>query len=300
MGIKSAKGRIIMSLFHSNCLICNSTLLKDLEKYKKDHLVKCAVCDFVFSKKIPTTQELTTYYDGYSRGGSISEITIKRYNSILDKFEAERKTNNLLDIGCGDAYFLEVAKQRGWTTYGTEYTDEAIEVCLKKGVIMHQGPLDSNNYPGIEFDVITSFEVIEHINNPTEEVTHIKNLLRMNGVAYITTPNFNSFSRYMLGPKWNVIEYPEHLSYYSKSTLTALFRKFKFSRIKSEVSGISINRFRKGISNENSCGAGVNKDEAFRSKSEGYNMYAFIKWALNKILNITCLGDNLKLTFRKN
>ncbi len=61
---------------------------------------------------------------------------------------------------------------------------------------MQEGKLNPKNYTDEEFDVITSFEVLEHINNPVEEIKIFHKLLRLGGLVYLTTPNFNSISRY--------------------------------------------------------------------------------------------------------
>ena len=85
--------------------------------YEIAYLTRCSDCGFVFSSRIPSTQELISYYEGYGRNDYLSPITIKRYHEILDQFESSRKTNKLLDLGCGIGYFLEVAKQRGWDCF---------------------------------------------------------------------------------------------------------------------------------------------------------------------------------------
>ena len=140
---------------HNSCLICKSPLLKDLKTFEFAHLSKCKKCNFVFSKKIPSQQELIDHYDGYGRNDYLSPITIKRYNELLDKFEKFKKTGKILDVGCGIGYFLEIAKQRGWEVYGTEYTDEAFEICTRKGIKMNLGKLDQNNYESEMFEKIT-------------------------------------------------------------------------------------------------------------------------------------------------
>jgi 2-polyprenyl-3-methyl-5-hydroxy-6-metoxy-1,4-benzoquinol methylase len=67
---------------------------------------------------------------------------------------------------------LEVAKRKGWEVYGTEYTDEAVAICAAKGINMIKGKLNPAHYAAESFDIITSFEVIEHINNPNEELSN--------------------------------------------------------------------------------------------------------------------------------
>ena len=194
------------------CLLCGSVIIT-LQGYEHHKLVKRTSCKFIFCKQIPGLEELKAHYELYPRANAISEITIKRYNELLDTFEKYRKTNNMIDVGCGDGYFLAEAFKRGWRVFGTEFTDEAISVCIKKNISMTKGPIKAESYSADFFDVLTSFEVIEDINNPIEETLIYKTILRSGGAIYITTPNFNSISRVILGPRWNVIEYPEHLCY---------------------------------------------------------------------------------------
>ena len=194
---------------HKTCLICKSPRLKILEQYSDSFLCKCQSCSFVFSELIPSEQELKEHYEKYGRNDYLSPITIKRYHELLDDFDSFRKTNKILDVGCGIGYFLEEAKNRGWEVFGTEFTDEAVKICSSKGINMKQGILDPSNY-NFEFDIITSFEVLEHINNPTVEINKFYDLLREGGLVYITTPNFNSLLRYKLKSAYNVICYPEH------------------------------------------------------------------------------------------
>jgi 2-polyprenyl-3-methyl-5-hydroxy-6-metoxy-1,4-benzoquinol methylase len=261
----------------------------------------------VFSSRNPSLEELENYYKGYARNDYLSPITIKRYNEILDQFEGVRKTNRLLDIGCGIGYFLEVAKQRGWEVFGTEFTDKAIEICTSKGIKMHKGPLNPDNYPAESFDVITSFEVIEHINAPNPEVSNISKLLRKDGLFYITTPNFNSTLRYYLGPKYNVIGWPEHLSYYTPSTIERLMKRHALKKVYIQTTGISITRFlsskKPTTAEETREGtpfiAENTHDEKLRNRFESNLMLSIVKKSINGILSILGKGDALKGLFKK-
>ncbi len=289
---------MIMSTKHTHCLICNFQGTEILKRYEKDYLVKCKSCGFVFCEKKPSEQELINHYNGYPRNSYISPITIKRYNELLDDFEPYRKTNNIIDIGCGDGCFLEVAKQRGWNVYGTEFTDVAVQYCSEKGILMQKGVLNSSNYRSIEFDVVTSFEVIEHINNPKSEVQSIKGILRNGGLFYFTTPNFNSISRLILKEQWSAIEYPEHLSYYTSKTINHLLISNGFIKLKVETTGIHINNIRRSI------GKNTNKstekiEEGLRVKTETKLLFKFFKKFINIILNSFKKGDSMKGWYMK-
>ena len=286
--------------YFSNCPICGSSAFVDLKGYTQHFLSQCNTCDFVFAKKIPSNEELIAHYETYPRSNSISAITIKRYHELLDKLEPYRKTNNLIDVGCGDGFFLETAKKRNWNVYGTEYTDIAIKICSEKGISMKQGKLNPKDYPEGFFDVITSFEVIEHINNPMEELQNFSSILRSGGAVYVTTPNFNSASRYYLGNKWNVIEYPEHLSYYTQNTLCYLFQRNNFFTRSFQTTGISLSRISKSLGGAAPAATqGISQDEALRNKSETKFIYKLAKKTVNAVLTFFSAGDTLKGTFIK-
>lgn len=285
---------------HKKCLICDSTNIKALKRYKAHYLVKCGNCGFVFSQKIPTPSELTEHYEGYGRNDYLSPITVKRYHELLDKMEPFRKTNKILDVGCGIGYFLEVAKERGWEVYGTEFTDEAVEICERKGIKMQKGVLTIDNYKAEEFDIITSFEVIEHINNPKEELNHFFQLLRKGGLVYVTTPNFNSLLRYRLKESYNVIAYPEHLSYYTPKTIRTVFKNAGFATKKIESTGVSLSRLKASKGRKTEAPISEHStDENLRNQAETKWYMRAAKKGVNSTLTLTGKGDSLKGWFIK-
>lgn len=255
----------------------------------------------VFSARKPTENELIKHYTNYPRYDTFSMVTIKRYHELLDEFEKFRLTNNLLDIGCSNGYFLEVAKKRGWNVFGQEFARECIEVCKNKGIIIKQGYLEEINFENNFFDVITSFEVIEHINTPNSHTKTIHRILRNQGLFYFTTPNFNSISRLLLGNKWNIIEYPEHLAYFTPRTINHLLYKNGFKKIKIKTTGISISRLKQSKENkEHKTSLIDNPDELYRRKAEKNILFKILKYTINFFLNILKKGDTIKGYYIKN
>ncbi|MCF8465076.1 MAG: methyltransferase domain-containing protein [Flavobacteriales bacterium] len=285
---------------HQNCLVCKSPKLKPVNGFEKHHLVKCKSCSFVFCKPIPTQEELNAVYEGYGRNDYLSDLTIQAYERVLDSFEPYRKTNRLIDVGCGIGYFLEVAKRRGWEVYGTEYTQEAVAICEGKGASMQLGPLNTANYEAESFDIICSFEVIEHINNPLLELASFNKILRKGGLVYCTTPNFNAVERYQLGADWNVLTYPEHLSYYTPNTLKRVFKEAGFSTKKVLATGVSITRIKKsqGKSDQATISA-TSDDEKLRNQIAGNPLLGIAKDIINWKLTLFGVGNSLKGWFVK-
>lgn len=285
---------------HLSCLVCGSINLKKLIGYEKAYLCQCGKCSFVFSKRIPSSQELDAYYKDYGTDNYLSPLTIKRYNEILDQFEPFRKTNKMLDVGCGIGYFLEEAKKRGWEVHGTELSEKSAEICAQKNIHIKQGALNTDDYEQDMFDIVTSFEVIEHINNPLIDLKNIHSIMRKGGLVYVTTPNFNSLLRVKLKSAYNVITYPEHLSYYTPKTLEKVFKRSGFQKLKIETTGISITRLRtsQGKSNQKIISA-KSDDEKLRNQMDAKWYLKFLKTLINTSLTSLGRGDSLKGWFVK-
>lgn len=291
---------MVQNQYHSRCLITNAQDLYPLKGYEKNYLVKSKSSGFVFCSKIPTDEEILKHYTNYPIGyGADSAITIIRINEVLDEFEPFKKTNKMLDVGCGPGLFLIEAKKRGWEVYGTEFTDNQLAYLNDKGINTLKGKLTNNAFESELFDVIISSEVIEHINNPIEEMQHFHRLLRKGGLVYITTPNFNAIERFLLKGDYNIIEYPEHLCYYTPKTIDLLLSQCGLKKLKITTTGISIAQIKKSLKSENNDGEENNfSDEILREQLEkGYRRY--MKLIINSLLDLFGVGNSLKVWYVK-
>lgn len=291
-------------MHHTKCLLTQAEDIYPLSGYENNYLVKSRSSGFVFCSKIPSEEEILEYYSNYPIGyGMDSGITRNRINEALDEFENYRATNKMLDVGCGPGLFLIEAKKRGWEVYGTEYTEKQVAYLKEKEIVAIKGKLTNQSFKSETFDVIISSEVIEHINNPIEEMQQFYRLLRKGGLVYITTPNFNALERFLLRGNYSLIEYPEHLCYYTPSTLHLLLALSGFKKVRIRTSGISIAQIKRSLSRKKkmkqlSGVVRVASDETLRAALEsGYKRH--IKYVLNEILNFLGIGNSLKAWYVK-
>ena len=288
--------------FHKSCLVCKGIKIHALQGYERHDLLSCSDCGFVFMRKIPTNNELENYYAvyAYENEKEMPEPTRISLESLLDTFEKYRKNNRILDVGCGEGWILELALKRGWQSYGTEFSSKAIEICEKKGIKMHAGVLNPKNIKEKDFDVIVSSETIEHINNPREELANIHQLLRKGGLLYLTTPNFNSYLRRMMKDKYAIIKYPEHLSYYTTTTLNKLLKETGFSKARLMTTGISLSHYElSNIADNKRDFSKKNADEKLRRKIAKSSTLRFIKKSVNAGLSLLSVGMTLKAFYTK-
>jgi len=291
-----------------NCPICNNSNIPLLNSFEKLFLAKCQNCDFIFDKRIPSENELIEHYKiyAYSQLKPLPNLTRVSYHKLLDTFEQYRGSGNILDIGCGQGDFLVEAKKRNWKVYGTEYSRAAVKLCKERDINMYQGELNQESFSGLDFDVITSFEVIEHINNPNDFMSEANNKLRKSGLFYCTTPNFNSILRNFEKSKFKMICYPEHISFYTKQSIKHLGKSHNFHSIKTQTTGIDIGRLKNAFKKDKQIhNAHENRvrfkqtNETIRNLASSNPVVGIVKNIINFLLSIAGKGDTLKVYWIK-
>lgn len=288
-----------------NCRVCGSDRVEALRGYESAFLVRCRKCECVFADPLPTGQELEEHYahkyeNKYRKESWTSDVTRKRLVEIVGDFEIFRESGRMLDVGCGKGLLLESAKKQGWECYGTEYSEDALALGREQGFTMHRGELSEDTYPAGFFDVIVMTEVIEHLTDPFLEMEKVVSFLRRGGCLYLTTPNFGSLSRRILGTKWNVIDYPAHLHYFCPRTMALLASRLGCRVQVCETTGISLSRFATSVSKEQHLEIKPSDaDEKIRSLLESSPRTILLKRGVNKVLSQLSLGDALKVQFVK-
>jgi 2-polyprenyl-3-methyl-5-hydroxy-6-metoxy-1,4-benzoquinol methylase len=133
----------------------------------------------------------------------------------------------LLDHGCGTGVFLEIARRRGYEVFGIDVSAWAIETLRReRGLPAAQATLEAGWGEDGSFDVVTSWDVLEHSPDPARTLVHIRRLLRPAGVLVLTTPDLEGVDARLLGRLWyGYTKIPEHYYFYSRRTLASLVRK---------------------------------------------------------------------------
>jgi cyclopropane fatty-acyl-phospholipid synthase-like methyltransferase len=99
------------------------------------------------------------YYD------SIDDLSERSADAIADTICRDIAPKTLLDVGCGSGALLAAVASRGVRAIGLDYSETAMQVCRKHGLTVHKVDLRSptNKYSGLDFDVVISMEVAEHL-----------------------------------------------------------------------------------------------------------------------------------------
>lgn len=139
----------------------------------------------------------------------------------------------LLDIGCGDGYFLYFMRQAGWDVAGVEIDPDAAARGRAYGLRIHTGTLDESTFPEADgtFDVVRFWHSLEHVHRPDIALRAAHRLLRPGGEILVAVPNAGGAAARMCGPDWPGYDVPLHLHHYTRETLRQLLWQAGFRPI---------------------------------------------------------------------
>jgi len=188
----------------------------------------CEECGLLFQWPRPSGAELRRAYEGVVDPLYMAE----RDNRILTFRKVARalgpaRGRSLLDVGAYCGYFLEVAREAGWRAEGLELSRWAAARAREAGFEVHGVPLRELARGGARYDVVTMWDVLEHLPDPREEVEAARQLLRPGGELHLSTIDTGSLVARLLGARWPWLM-DMHLVYFDRATVTALLEESGF------------------------------------------------------------------------
>jgi 2-polyprenyl-3-methyl-5-hydroxy-6-metoxy-1,4-benzoquinol methylase len=163
----------------------------------------------------------------YTRDSSVDVPVCSERIRVLEKFVTRKPPRRLLDVGCGQGDLLKAAENRGWEATGIDVSSHAVTTARGRGLDVKKGELTDVALPENHFDVITMYEVIEHMPNPRDILLKAHELLKDSGVLVIQTANIDSLrGRLQKGGYYYFV--PGHFVYYSFATLKKMLSRSGF------------------------------------------------------------------------
>jgi len=127
-------------------------------------------------------------------------------------------------VGCHVGVFVEIAARHGWNAWGVEPSHWAAAHARQAGLQVVEGTLATAGFDAASFDVVTMWDVIEHVEQPSAEVREAFRLLKPGGLLVIHTMDLNSLFARLMGKRWPWLM-EMHVYYFSRRTLTMLVEK---------------------------------------------------------------------------
>ena len=188
-------------------------------------LVRCSGCSLVWLSHPPTPPEMHLHYTkAYDRLISASgQNSPHRWRERKAAMMPHKQSGVLLDLGCSSGSFLESLKGEGWRLHGIEMSAECAKAAeAKTGAQVFVGHILDATFPRESFDVITCFDVLEHLYEPRRVMARVGEWLKPGGIFYVLVPNIDSAESRVFGSYWHGLELPRHLFHYSPAALQCL------------------------------------------------------------------------------
>ena len=235
-----------------NCPACGAVNEETLFSKNGFEYTQCANCTMLYTNPRPSAALLkhfyadsqnhkffNTYIYPASKEVRREKIFLPRVESIVrvcTEYGVER--DNILEIGPGYGLFLEEMVKKNFfkEVVGIEASDTLYETAKKKGFSVYNGTFEEMEIDEL-FDVIVSFEVIEHIFDPGEFLKKCYKNLKENGVLIMTFPNYNGFDISTLREVSDSISHT-HLNYFNEKSISLLLEAAGYTDIGITTPGV--------------------------------------------------------------
>lgn len=188
----------------------------------------CRACRLLFQWPLPDTTALLAAYGAVEDPLYLTEkdnryLTFRKAVRLLGPAGGRR----LLDVGAYCGYFVDVAREAGFAAEGIELSRWAVGHAQRLGIPVRNESIEERARSGARYDVVTLWDVVEHLSDPRRELQACARLLRRGGRIHVSTLDARSLVARTLGSRWPWLM-DMHLVYFDRVTLPALLEEVGF------------------------------------------------------------------------
>jgi SAM-dependent methyltransferase len=205
---------------------------------------KCGGCGLGFLDPRPSPEQLTQLYNQEYfethclEGGGLGADSLGQRLNLEDLrlrlFQRFKRRGKVLDVGCGYGYFLAACREKGYRVHGIDCSGFAVRHAREKLELnVTIGALDEIEMPAEEFDVITFWHCLEHMQDLREALDKAIAWLKPDGLLIIEVPNHEGTDARHIGADWVGWSLPYHLFHFTPRSLSLLLEQHGFEIIKS-------------------------------------------------------------------
>jgi SAM-dependent methyltransferase len=166
-------------------------------------------------------------YTDYRAAAPLYLKTFEKRYALIDRIAAS--PGRALDVGCAAGYFMKVLSDHGWQVEGVELSATIAQHARDEyGLSVHVGELATAQFENESFDLVTMWDVVEHVPDPLGLVRRAAELLKPKGAIVIETQNIDSLASRLLRSRWHHFKHMEHLYHFNPATISRLLKTAGF------------------------------------------------------------------------
>jgi len=223
------------------CPVCDRDNSRFLFRKMGGIHVRCKSCEMVYLNPVFTDEALMKFYKENHTGQSeMVDDDLEFYSAIYNQgLDLVRKRSpdirNVLDYGCSGGFFLDVAKNIGIENcFGMELNKIEADISKAKGHSVHNGLLETNPFQE-KFDLITLWDVFEHIKDGKSYLNKFRKIISDDGFLLLQVPNATALAARIMQEHSNMYDGLEHVNLYSPETLNLIAEKSGFKVIEMQT-----------------------------------------------------------------
>jgi 2-polyprenyl-3-methyl-5-hydroxy-6-metoxy-1,4-benzoquinol methylase len=197
--------------------------------------VRCKNCHLIYMNPMEKVSKTNEYYykAKNTHAPTIRECYLRTAKSQVRLIQKYASGTNLLDIGCAQGFFLFSASKAGYTTRGIEISQDAAAYAIKEfGLDVEAKPFEELRFPESSFDVVTLWQVLEHVPYPLTVLKEVYRILKPGGLIVASTPNIEGIPAKILRKKWWDIK-RLHINQFTTKTLADILHNAGFKKMSS-------------------------------------------------------------------
>ncbi len=207
-------------------------------------IVECRHCGLVYANPRWSPEDVLEAYAAVEDKTYVEErlgreITFRRHLKQMERVIGPAGGRRLLDVGAYIGVFVEIACAGGWQAQGLEPSAWAVAEARKRGLDVLPGTLESAGFPEEAFDVITLWDVIEHLADPAAELRRARALLRPGGWLVVHTMDIEAPFARLMGSRWPWLM-DMHLYYFGRRTLSRMIAESGYQVVWQGAQGRSL------------------------------------------------------------
>jgi len=242
------------------CRLCKSSSGTHVLKMKSHYPVlqiqyyeayRCNDCGLIYFLPDPPESDIEMLYSGKDYLDLLFNnpvwrrwVTRNHWLPVLKAIENNISTGTILDMGCSDGLFMDLAETRGWDAYGSDLNREKLSIASQRhnGKVTHDS-IYNLSWDNEQFDAIRLCHVLEHLPDPVKALKGLKRILRKDGILNIGIPVFDDSIYKLLSRIPNTglrnkmiknlgwMDPPHHLTIWSTGTIEKVLEDLGFSVI---------------------------------------------------------------------